>query len=303
MKINVETNGADSAVKFLNIVFGGMSMREIECAVITESVKNMFIAANTLLPQDVSERLHTCAACERNERAAGILKLLSENAEIAEATGIPICQDTGMAFVFVTIGQEVHISGGSLRDAINEGVRQAYDKGCLRKSVADPLTRVNTGDNTPAIIYFDITEGDGLEITALPKGFGSENMSRIKMMNPTASEDDIVAFVAETVTAAGGNPCPPTVIGVGIGGSFDYSAYLAKKALARPIGNVNDSRESKLEQKILQALNKTDVGPQGLGGDTTALWVNVETHPTHIASLPVAVNVSCHATRHKSTKL
>ena len=280
-----------------------MLMREIECALISESVKNMFIAANTVLPDDVSERIHSCTGCERNARAAEILALLSENAEIAKTTGIPICQDTGMAFVFVTIGQDVHVTGGSLREAINEGVSRAFADGYLRKSVADPLTRVNTGDNTPAIIYFDIVDGDVFELTALPKGFGSENMSRIKMMNPTASEDDIVAFVTETVIAAGGNPCPPTVIGVGIGGSFDYCAYLAKKALARPIGKIDDSRESRLEQKILDSVNKTGIGPQGLGGDTTSLWVNVETYPTHIASLPVAVNVSCHATRHVGKSL
>ena len=208
-----------------------------------------------------------------------------------------------MAFVFVKLGQEVHITGGSLREAVNEGVRRAYGEGYLRKSVADPLTRVNTGDNTPAIIYFDVVEGDAFEITALPKGFGSENMSRIAMMNPTSDEDDIIRFIVETVKSAGGNPCPPTVIGVGIGGSFDYAAFLAKKALSRPVGVIDDSRESRLERRILKALNKTGVGPQGLGGDTTSLWVNVETYPTHIASLPVAVTVSCHATRHDRTEL
>jgi len=278
-------------------------MREVSCSVITETVKNMFITANTVLPADVEERLKSCAKAEKDKRAAEILDLLCENAAIAAKTKIPICQDTGMAFVLVTMGQEVHITGGSLRGAINEGVRRAYSEGYLRKSVADPLTRVNTGDNTPAVIYFDVVEGDIFEITALPKGFGSENMSRIKMMNPTADEEDIIRFVTDTVRSAGGNPCPPTVIGVGIGGSFDYAAFLAKKALAKPIGTVNDSPESRLEQKILASLNSTGVGPQGLGGDTTALWVNVETYPTHIASLPVAVNVSCHATRHVSESL
>lgn len=278
-------------------------MREVSCLVITETVKNMFITANTVLPADVEERLKNCAEAEKDKRAAEILALLCENAAIAAKTKIPICQDTGMAFVFVTLGQEVHITGGSLRDAINEGVRRAYSEGYLRKSVADPLTRVNTGDNTPAVIYFDVVEGDIFEITALPKGFGSENMSRIKMMNPTADEADIIEFVTDTVKSAGGNPCPPTVIGVGIGGSFDYAAFLAKKALAKPIGTVDDTPESRLEQKILASLNSTGVGPQGLGGDTTALWVNVETYPTHIASLPVAVNVSCHATRHVSESL
>ncbi len=278
-------------------------MREVSCSVITETVKNMFITANTVLPTDVEERLKSCAAAERDKRAAEILNLLCENAAIAAKTKIPICQDTGMAFVFVTLGQEVHVVGGSLREAINEGVRRAYSEGYLRKSVANPLTRVNTGDNTPAVIYFDVAEGDVFDITALPKGFGSENMSRIKMMNPTADEADIIKFVTDTVKAAGGNPCPPTIIGVGIGGSFDYAAFLAKKALAKPVGTVNDTAESRLEQKILAALNSTGVGPQGLGGDTTSLWVNVETYPTHIASLPVAVNVSCHATRHVSESL
>ena len=278
-------------------------MRDISCTEITDCVRDMFIKANTVLPEDVAECIDCSAKCEKNARAKEILGLLSDNARIAAETGIPICQDTGMAFVFVKLGQEVHITGGSLREAVNEGVRRAYSEGYLRKSVADPLTRVNTGDNTPAIIYFDVVEGDAFEITALPKGFGSENMSRIAMMNPTSGEDDIIRFVTETVKSAGGNPCPPTVIGVGIGGSFDYAAFLAKKALSRPVGVIDDSRESRLEQRILKALNETGVGPQGLGGDTTSLWVNVETCPTHIASLPVAVNVSCHATRHDRTEL
>ena len=278
-------------------------MRDISCTEITDCVRDMFIKANTVLPEDVAECIDCSAKCEKNARAKEILGLLSDNARIAAETGIPICQDTGMAFVFVKLGQEVHITGGSLREAVNEGVRRAYGEGYLRKSVADPLTRVNTGDNTPAIIYFDVVEGDSFEITALPKGFGSENMSRIAMMNPTSGEDDIIRFIVETVKSAGGNPCPPTVIGVGIGGSFDYAAFLAKKALSRPVGVIDDSRESRLEQRILKALNETGVGPQGLGGVTTSLWVNVETYPTHIASLPVAVNVSCHATRHDRTEL
>ncbi len=278
-------------------------MRDISCETIIECVKNLFIEANTVLPEDVLGCICKSIDGETNERAKGILSILERNAKTAKKTQIPICQDTGMAVVFASVGQEVHICGGSLRGAINEGVRRAYRDGYLRKSVADPLTRINTQDNTPAVIYFDITEGDSLEITALPKGFGSENMSRISMLNPTATEDDIVSFVVDTVKKAGGNPCPPTVIGVGIGGTFDYCAYLSKKALSREIGKASDTREGRLEQKILTALNESGIGPQGLGGDTTTLWVNVESYPTHIASLPVAVNVSCHATRHAKAQL
>ena len=277
-------------------------MREVNVKLINEKIYEAFSELCFKYEDDTKNKIEKAYETSTG-REKKVLELLMENEKEAYEKRVPLCQDTGMAFVFVKLGQEVHITGGSLREAVNEGVRRAYSEGYLRKSVADPLTRVNTGDNTPAIIYFDVVEGDSFEITALPKGFGSENMSRIAMMNPTSGEDDIIRFVTETVKSAGGNPCPPTVIGVGIGGSFDYAAFLAKKALSRPVGVIDDSRESRLEQRILKALNETGVGPQGLGGVTTSLWVNVETYPTHIASLPVAVNVSCHATRHDRTEL
>ena len=279
-------------------------MREIQASTITDVVEKLCIEANYHLPEDVKCAITGCRACEDGEIAKGVLDKIVENYEIADAQNVPICQDTGMACVFLEIGQDVHIAGGDLAEAVNEGVRRGYDKGYLRKSVVkDPVRRGNTGDNTPAMLYTEIVPGEQIKVTVGPKGFGSENMSRIAMMNPTSGEDDIIRFIVETVKSAGGNPCPPTVIGVGIGGSFDYAAFLAKKALSRPVGVIDDSRESRLERRILKALNKTGVGPQGLGGDTTSLWVNVETYPTHIASLPVAVNVSCHATRHDRTEL
>lgn len=278
-------------------------MREIHTDEIKKAVEELFVAANYNLPRDVYERIRACAASESSPLAAGIMNKLARNAEIAASEGIPICQDTGMAFVFARIGQEVHITGGLFADAVNAGVAAAYDKGFLRKSVvASPLRRQNTGDNTPAVIYTELTAGDKLELTALPKGFGSENMSAIRMFNPTASEQDIIDFVAETVKRAGGNPCPPIVVGVGIGGSFDYCAVLAKKALIRTVG-AHSEQYGELERRILDAVNETGVGPAGLGGRTTALWAAVEAYPTHIAGLPVAVNISCHATRHAAVTL
>lgn len=218
---------------------------------------------------------------------------------------MPICQDTGMACVFVEIGQEVHIVGGLLEDAINEGVRRGYNEGFLRKSVVkDPIDRINTKDNTPAIIYYDIVKGDKLKITVAPKGFGSENMSRIKMLKPSDGLQGVKDFVIETVKLAGPNPCPPIVIGVGIGGTFDKVAYLAKKALIRPLNKKNSNQfYSDLEKELLDAINKLGIGPQGFGGKTTALGLNIETYPTHIAGLPVAVNINCHATRHKEREI
>ena len=218
---------------------------------------------------------------------------------------MPICQDTGMACVFVEIGQEVHIVGGLLQDAINEGVRRGYDEGFLRKSVVkDPIHRVNTKDNTPAIIYYDIVSGDKIKITVAPKGFGSENMSRIKMLKPSDGLQGVKDFIIETVKLAGPNPCPPIVIGVGIGGTFDKAAYLAKKALIRPLDKRNEDKfYSDLEEELLANINKLGIGPQGFGGKTTALGLNIETYPTHIAGLPVAVNINCHATRHKEREL
>ena len=218
---------------------------------------------------------------------------------------MPICQDTGMACVFVEIGQEVHIVGGLLQDAINEGVRRGYDEGFLRKSVVkDPIHRVNTKDNTPAIIYYDIVSGDKIKITVAPKGFGSENMSRIKMLKPSDGLQGVKDFIIETVKLAGPNPCPPIVVGVGIGGTFDKAAYLAKKALIRPLNKRNDEKfYSDLEEELLETINKLGIGPQGFGGKTTALGVNIETYPTHIAGLPVAVNINCHVTRHKEREI
>ncbi|MNO87120.1 L(+)-tartrate dehydratase subunit alpha [compost metagenome] len=222
------------------------------------------------------------------------------NSDIASKENMPMCQDTGMAVIFVELGQDIHIVGGGLKEAINEGVRQGYSEGYLRKSVVkDPLTRVNTGDNTPAVIHIDVVDGDELKITIAPKGFGSENMSRIKMLKPSDGVEGVKEFVLETVKIAGPNPCPPIIVGVGIGGTFEKAAELSKKALLRSIEERNkDTYYSDLENELITKINKLGIGPQGFGGKTTALGVNIETYPTHIAGLPVAVNISCHATRH-----
>ena len=240
---------------------------------------------------------------EKNEKwpiANNILNKILENSQIASAEKMPICQDTGMACVFIDIGQDVHITGGSLEEAINEGVRQGYAEGFLRKSVVkDPLHRVNTNDNTPALIYYNMVPGDKVKITVAPKGFGSENMSRIAMLKPSDGLEGVKNFVLETVRMAGPNPCPPIVIGIGIGGSFDKAAYLAKKALIRPVNENNtDEFYGNLEKELLEEVNKIGIGPQGFGGKTTALALNIESYPTHISGLPVAVNINCHATRH-----
>ena len=274
-------------------------MRTIQIHEITAAVRDLFIHANYVLPCDVEQALQSAGQNETDPTAGTMLGIICDNA-LAARNGVPICQDTGMAVVFAEIGQDVHIEGGLFADAVNEGVRMAYRDGYLRKSVvSDPLIRVNAGDNTPAVLYTELVEGDKITLHALPKGFGSENMSRQIMLNPTASTEDIVDFVAETVRIAGGNPCPPLVIGVGIGGTFDYSAVLAKKALLREIGTHHPTHAD-LERAILAAVNQTGVGVQGLGKGVTALWVSVETYATHIAGLPVAVNISCHATRHAS---
>ena len=279
-------------------------MREIDSALITKTVKELFLKANVILPADTEEKI--CAECENEASAvsAAALRTARENLIAAKTENMPICQDTGMAVVFCEIGNEVHIVGGSLTDAVNEGVRQAYTEGYFRCSVVDdPLfNRKNTTDNTPAVIHTEFTCGDTLKITVEPKGFGSENMSRIKMFNPSITKDDIIKFAVQTVKEAGGNPCPPVVLGIGIGGTFDYSAVLAKKALARSISVRNTNPlYAALEEEILDALNKTGVGAQGFGGDTTALAVNIEYFPTHIAGLPVAINVNCHIARHAET--
>ncbi len=276
-------------------------MREIPCSEIISAVKRLFIEANYVLPDDAEELIRCSCEKETDERGKKILGRLVENLEAARENDIPICQDTGMAVVFAEIGQDVHIIDGLFSDAVNEGVRQAYIDGYLRKSVVnEPLyERKNTNDNTPAVIYTDIVEGDKIKITVAPKGFGSENMSRLKMFTPSAKEDDIIDFVCDCVKKAGGNPCPPILVGVGIGGTFDRCAYLAKKALTRNVSERNaDERYAELEKKILDRINELNIGPQGFGGDTTAFAVNIEYMATHIAGLPVAVNINCHVMRH-----
>ena len=277
-------------------------MRTVQATDITKAVRSLFMRANYTLPEDIRQCLGECYTAETDKTAREMLGVICENADIAREEQVPICQDTGMAVVFAEVGQEVHIEGGLLRDAVNEGVRQAYRDGYLRKSVVgDPLERINTTDNTPAILYTELVEGDQIRLYALPKGFGSENMSRQKMFRPTASVEEIVDFVVETVRLAGGNPCPPLVIGIGIGGTFDYSTVLSKKALLREVGD-HHPVYGDLEKQILDAVNRSGVGVQGLGKGVTALWAAVETYATHIAGLPVAVNISCHVTRHASLK-
>ena len=280
-------------------------MREINVLKVTETVKELCIEANYYLSKDVKKSLVLAKENEKWPLAENILNQLIVNSDIAKNNNMPICQDTGMACVFVEIGQDVHIVGGSLEEAINEGVRRGYEEGYLRKSVVkDPINRVNTKDNTPAIIYYEIVKGDKLKITVSPKGFGSENMSRIKMLKPSDGLQGVKDFIIETVKLAGPNPCPPIVIGVGIGGTFDKAAYLAKKALIRPLDIRNkDEFYSELEIEMLDMINELGIGPQGFGGKTTALGLNIETYPTHIAGLPVAVNINCHATRHKEREI
>ena len=280
-------------------------MKNINVNEIIKTVKELSIEANYYLPNDVKEAIEKAEKNEKWPIANNILNKILENSQIASAEKMPICQDTGMACVFIDIGQDVHITGGSLEEAINEGVRQGYAEGFLRKSVVkDPLHRVNTNDNTPALIYYNMVPGDKVKITVAPKGFGSENMSRIAMLKPSDGLEGVKNFVLETVRMAGPNPCPPIVIGIGIGGSFDKAAYLAKKALIRPVNENNtDEFYGNLEKELLEEVNKIGIGPQGFGGKTTALALNIETYPTHIAGLPVAVNINCHATRHKERVL
>ena len=267
-------------------------MREIQAELLTNTVAQMCIRANYDLPRDVQ-------AAEPWPAAQEILRQILENAELATANAQPICQDTGMACVFLEIGQEVHIAG-DLKAAVQEGVRRGYAAGWLRKSVVrDPFDRVNTGDNTPAMLYFDLVPGEQIKITVAPKGFGSENMSRIAMLRPSDGLEGVKRFVLQTVQDAGPNPCPPIVVGVGIGGTFDKAALLAKQALLRELDTPNeDPFYRALEQELLESINALGIGPQGFGGRTTALAVNILTSPTHIAGLPVAVNLNCHVTRH-----
>ena len=275
-------------------------MREIQASTITDVVEKLCIEANYHLPEDVKCAITGCRACEDGEIAKGVLDKIVENYEIADAQNVPICQDTGMAVVFIKVGQDVHLIGGSLTDAINEGVRQGYVDGYLRKSVVkDPIYRENTKDNTPAIIHYSIVPGDRVRITVAPKGFGSENMSRVFMLKPADGIEGVKNAILTAVKDAGPNACPPMVVGVGIGGTFEKCAILAKKALTRPVGEHSTIPYVKeLEEEMLEKINRLGIGPGGLGGSTTALAVNVNTYATHIAGLPVAVNICCHVNRH-----
>lgn len=279
-------------------------MREIDSSLISEVVARLCIDANYHLPPDMKKQIISSSKEESWETASIILDQIIENFNIADENLQPICQDTGLACVFLSIGQDVHIKG-NLEEAVNEGVRKGYSQGYLRKSVvSDPLKRVNTGDNTPAMIYYDICPGDKLKITVAPKGFGSENMSQIKMLKPSDGIDGVKDFVIKVVEDAGPNPCPPIVVGVGIGGTFDKAAYLAKKALMRPVDQRNSELfYAELEEELLEKINALGIGPQGFGGKTTALAVNIEKFPTHIAGLPVAVNINCHVTRHMTEEI
>lgn len=258
-----------------------------------------------VLPKDLEQLIGTCAKEEPFELAHQVMGDIYENISCARQIQVPICQDTGMAVVFLTLGQDVHLTGGDLNEAVNEGVRQGYLEGKLRCSIVkDPLRRENTGDNTPAVLHLSIEPGEQVRIMVAPKGFGSENMSGVKMFTPSATAQDIVDYVISHAETAGSNPCPPMVVGVGIGGDFEKCAYLAKQALCRPVSQRNeDPFYAQMEEQMLEGINQLGIGPQGFGGKTTALAVNIETYPTHIAGLPVAVNIGCHVTRHASTVL
>ena len=275
-------------------------MREITAQTITNSVAELCVKANLYLPGDLEECIGCSCASEKSPVGKEVFSDILNNIKVARTEGIAICQDTGMAVVFAEIGQDVHITGGLFETAVNEGVAKGYIEGKLRCSiVSDPIERVNTHNNTPAVIHTRIVQGDKIKLTVAPKGFGSENMSALKMMTPSATTDDIIDFVVDTVSKAGSNPCPPIVVGVGIGGDFELSAYLAKKALCRSVSIRNPKKlYSDMEEKMLEKINKLGIGPQGFGGTVTALCVNIEEYPTHIAGLPVAVNIGCHVTRH-----
>ena len=279
-------------------------MRDIKAEEIIRTVSRLFQEANFLLPEDTIATLKQAREAEESAVGRDVLDRLLENKDISAKERIPLCQDTGSAVVFLELGQEVHIAGGDLYAAVNEGVRQGYNEGYLRKSIVDQpySARVNTRDNTPAIIHTDIVPGDKLKITVLPKGGGAENMSRLSMMPPARGRQGVIDFVVNTVEEAGSNPCPPVIVGVGIGGTAETTMLLAKKALLRKIGEPNPNNEyAELEKEILQRVNKLGIGPMGYGGRTTALVVNIEVFPCHIASLPVAVNLQCHSARHKET--
>ena len=280
-------------------------MRTIQTTDITENIKQMCIEANHYLSDDMKQVFNKAVDNEESPLGRQVLEQLKENLEIASSDMIPICQDTGMAVIFMEVGQDVHFIGESLEEAVNKGVSRGYTEGFLRCSiVGDPLERVNTGDNTPPVVHLRIVPGDKVKIDVCPKGFGSENMSALKMFTPSATNEDIIDFVTETVSKAGSNPCPPMVVGVGIGGNFEHCAFLAKKALCRDV-SVRNPKElyRDLEEKMLDKINRLGIGPQGFGGRITALCVNIEQGPTHIAGLPVAVNIGCHVTRHASAEI
>lgn len=276
-------------------------MKQIGVDEIIEGVEKICIGANYDLGEDVMQGLQNALQVEASPLGCEILERLIENAQIAHNERVPMCQDTGMAVLFVELGQDLHVVGGTLTAALNEGVRRGYEKGFLRKSmVKDPFDRVNTGDNTPAIIHYDIVAGDKLRITVAPKGIGSENMGSLKMCKPSEGLDGVMQFVVDTVDKAGSNPCPPIVVGVGVGGTMEKATFLAKKSLIRSLGEANsDPRIAKIEQELLERINRLGIGPQGFGGTVTALAVHMDVFPTHIGGMPVAVNLNCHATRHQ----
>ncbi|MCL1939670.1 MAG: fumarate hydratase [Desulfovibrionaceae bacterium] len=279
-------------------------MRTLHTDQIVEAVTQLCMHANRYLPQDVRDCFSACAEKERSPAAREIFRQLKENYELAASTGIPLCQDCGLAVFFADVGQDLHITGLNLREAINEGVRRGYEQGKLRKSACDPFSRTNTKDNTPAIIHFDIVPGDKLRLAFMAKGGGSENMSRVTMLSPSQGWSGIREFVLRRVAEAGPNPCPPVIIGIGIGGTFDYAPILAKKALLRKLGDSNpDPALDAWEKELLADINKLGIGPMGLGGATTALDVKIAAAPCHIASLPLAVNVQCHSARHEEVEL
>ena len=280
-------------------------MKKILVEEIVSAVEKLCIEANYDLGSDIMAGFHQALKDERSPLGQEVLERLIENAEIAHLERVPMCQDTGMAVIFAEVGQDLHVVGGGLTEAINEGVRRGYEKGYLRKSVViDPFERVNTGDNTPAVIHYDIVPGNTLRLVVAPKGFGSENMGGLKMCKPSEGLEGAMQFVVDTVDRAGGNPCPPIIVGVGVGGTMEQATILAKKSLLREVGKHNpEERLAKIEKEILDRVNRLGIGPQGFGGVTTALAVNLEVYPTHIAGMPVAVNIGCHATRHKEITL
>jgi fumarate hydratase subunit alpha len=279
-------------------------MREIHVREIADSVRDLCIRANTVIDEATIQAYREALPKETSPIGANILRQMIENAEIAREKGVAVCQDTGMVVVFIDIGQDVHIIGGDLTEALNEGVRRGYGEGCFRASTLDPLTRKNFGDNTPAVIHMEIVTGDRIKLSVLPKGFGGEMMSQARVFHPAAGIEAVKAFVVERVAQSGGKPCPPGIIGVGIGGTLEKAAIIAKKSLLRPVGRHHeDPMIASLENELLNAVNRLGIGPQGLGGRVTALAVHVETYPTHIASFPVAVNIQCHSIRHCSALL